>query len=68
MILLDDFSHPEMTVFGAPSGAIKTLSSLKPTNTEPYVIYPRKWVTCTTPKEQGQVFRVMQWNVLAQGK
>eukprot|EP00116_Pleurobrachia_bachei_P006466 sb/3466728/ len=54
-----------MTVFGG-GAAIKTLSTLKPAHNEPYLILSRQWIPCTAPKDQGQVFRVMQWNVLAQ--
>ena len=55
-----------MTIFGS-NNAIKTLGTLHPTYKETYNILSRRFEGGIPPKGVGQVFRVMQWNVLAQG-
>ena len=55
-----------MTIFGATE-AIRVMSSLKPTFNEPYMVLSRKFEGRLEPKDHGQIIRVMQWNVLAQG-
>ena len=55
-----------MTIFGATE-AIRVMGTLKPTHNEPYVLLSRKFEGRVEPKETGQIVRVMQWNVLAQG-
>ena len=55
-----------MTVFGSYA-AIRTLQTMKPTFNESYLLLSRRFEGRVKPKEDGQVFRVMQWNVLAQG-
>ena len=56
----------KMTIFGATE-AIRVMSSLKPTFNEPYMVLSRKFEGRLEPKDHGQIIRVMQWNVLAQG-
>ncbi|KAL5260708.1 hypothetical protein ACHWQZ_G010759 [Mnemiopsis leidyi] len=56
----------EMTVFGSYA-AIRSLQTMKPTFDESYLLLSRRFEGRVKPKEEGQVFRVMQWNMLAQG-
>ncbi|XP_063679808.1 nocturnin-like [Bolinopsis microptera] len=56
----------EMTVFGHHA-AIRSLHTMKPTFNESYLLLTRQFEGRVEPKKEGQVFRVMQWNMLAQG-
>jgi hypothetical protein len=59
-------SKEAMTVFGSQA-AIRSLLTLKPTFNENYLLFSRRFEGSIKPKPDGQVFRVMQWNMLAQG-
>ena len=56
----------EMTVFGHHA-AIRSLHTMKPTFNESYLLLTRQFEGRVKPKKEGQIFRVMQWNMLAQG-
>ena len=62
----DQLSTSTMTVFGSYD-AIRTLKSMKPTFNESYLLLNRQFEGRVKPKEVGQIFRVMEWNMLAQG-
>ena len=57
-----------MTVFGSHP-AIRALATLAPTgSTDTYALLSRRFEGRTEPKGPGQIVRVMQWNMLAQGR
>ena len=62
----NQISTETMTVFGSYD-AIRTLKSMKPTFNESYILLNRQFEGRVKPKEVGQIFRVMEWNMLAQG-
>ena len=55
-----------MTVYGSYN-TIRALHTIKPTFNENYLLFSRRFEGSIKPKNEGQMFRVMSWNMLAQG-